>query len=187
MTKLMAKYGGGTDEAALQRGQVQAIKDLRPWITWNPRYGTSTSSRAASSRTSSRDSGRSGAAPPAAPRSSRRGMPLIVVTTSPRVAPGLLSRPRGRSSRTGRVRTGAADHPHLPYLAEAGVAVEFVTPDPAALVREARAGGRVAGGRRGDPMRSTATRPWRSASRRRSSSCPAPTTCRGRGCSTWSR
>ncbi|GAA3094187.1 MazG family protein [Streptosporangium carneum] len=67
-------------------------------------------------------------------------MPLIVVTTSPRVAPGLLSRHAWRVLEEGPVRTGSADHPHLPYLAEAGVAVEVVTPDPAALVREARDG-----------------------------------------------
>ncbi|MGJ6961047.1 MazG family protein [Streptosporangium sp. G11] len=64
-------------------------------------------------------------------------MPLIVVTTSPRVAPGLLSRHAWRVLEEGPVRTGSADHPHLPYLAEAGVDVEVVAPDPAALVREA--------------------------------------------------
>ncbi|MEV7007120.1 MazG family protein [Streptosporangium sp. NPDC051022] len=67
-------------------------------------------------------------------------MPLIVVTTSPRVAPGLLSRRAWQVLEEGPVRTGSADHPHLPYLAEAGVSVEVVTPDPAALVREARDG-----------------------------------------------
>lgn len=66
-------------------------------------------------------------------------MPLIVVTTSPRVAPGLLSRHAWRVLEEGPVRTGSADHPHLPYLAEAGVEVEVVVPDPAALVREAGA------------------------------------------------
>ncbi|MGW4425419.1 MazG family protein [Streptosporangium sp. NPDC004631] len=65
-------------------------------------------------------------------------MPLIVVTTSPRVAPGLLSRRAWQVLADGPVRTGSADHPHLPYLAEAGVAVEVVVPDPAALVRRAR-------------------------------------------------
>ena len=41
ISKLVAKYGGGTDEAAIQRGQQQAIKDLQAMpITWNPRYGT---------------------------------------------------------------------------------------------------------------------------------------------------
>ncbi|MFJ2028801.1 SurA N-terminal domain-containing protein [Streptosporangium sp. NPDC087985] len=40
-SKLAAHYGGGTDEAALQRGQVQAVKDVESVkITWNPRYGT---------------------------------------------------------------------------------------------------------------------------------------------------
>lgn len=67
-------------------------------------------------------------------------MPLIVVTTSPRVAPGLLSRRAWQVLEEGPVRTASADHPHLPHLAEAGVAVEVVTPDPAALVREAAAG-----------------------------------------------
>ncbi|GAA2861757.1 nucleoside triphosphate pyrophosphohydrolase [Streptosporangium fragile] len=66
-------------------------------------------------------------------------MPLIVVTTSPRVAPGLLSRRAWQVLEEGPVRTGSAGHPLLPYLAEAGVEVEVVTPDPAALVREARA------------------------------------------------
>ncbi|MFI6884881.1 MazG family protein [Streptosporangium canum] len=65
-------------------------------------------------------------------------MPLIVVTTSPRVAPGLLSRRAWQVLEDGPVRTGSADHPHLPYLAEAGIAVEVVTPDPAALARQAR-------------------------------------------------
>ncbi|GHE41088.1 nucleoside triphosphate pyrophosphohydrolase [Streptosporangium violaceochromogenes] len=67
-------------------------------------------------------------------------MPLIVVTTSPRVAPGLLSRRAWQVLEEGPVRTASAGHPHLPHLAEAGVAVEVVTPDPAALVREAAAG-----------------------------------------------
>ncbi|MBB2913374.1 XTP/dITP diphosphohydrolase [Streptosporangium becharense] len=65
-------------------------------------------------------------------------MPLIVVTTSPRVAPGLLSRRAWQVLEEGPVRTGSAGHPLLPYLAEAGVEVEVVTPDPAALAREAR-------------------------------------------------
>ncbi|MFI6508659.1 MazG family protein [Streptosporangium sp. NPDC050855] len=66
-------------------------------------------------------------------------MPLIVVTTSPRVAPGLLGHHAWQVLRQGPVRTGSAAHPHLPYLAEAGVQVEVVAPDPAALVREAQA------------------------------------------------
>ncbi|MER6831944.1 MazG family protein [Streptosporangium sp. NPDC000563] len=67
-------------------------------------------------------------------------MSLIVVTTSPRVAPGLLSRRAWQVLEEGPVRTGSADHPHLPYLAEAGVEVEVVVCDPAALVREAVSG-----------------------------------------------
>ncbi|WP_327089344.1 MazG family protein [Nonomuraea sp. NBC_01738] len=64
-------------------------------------------------------------------------MALIVVTTSPRVAPGLLSHQAWQALRSGRVLTASADHPQLPYLAEAGVAVSVVAPDAAALVREA--------------------------------------------------
>ncbi|MFF0306805.1 MazG family protein [Streptosporangium sp. NPDC004379] len=65
-------------------------------------------------------------------------MPLIVVTTSPRVAPGLLSRRAWQVLQEGPVLTQAAGHPLLPYLAEVGIAVEVVTADPAALVRRAQ-------------------------------------------------
>lgn len=64
-------------------------------------------------------------------------MPLVVVTTSPRVAPGLLSHRAWEALRSGRVLAGSDAHPLLPYLGEAGVAVEVVTPDPAALARRA--------------------------------------------------
>ncbi|MFC5830510.1 MazG family protein [Nonomuraea insulae] len=64
-------------------------------------------------------------------------MPLIVVTTSPRVAPGLLSHQAWQALRSGPVLTGSADHPHLPYLGEAGIEVEVVEPDPAGLARRA--------------------------------------------------
>ncbi|GAA2370513.1 nucleoside triphosphate pyrophosphohydrolase [Nonomuraea africana] len=64
-------------------------------------------------------------------------MPLVVVTTSPRVAPGVLSHQAWQALSSGRVLTGSADHPQLPYLAEAGIEVEVVTPDHAALVRQA--------------------------------------------------
>ncbi|GII93251.1 MazG family protein [Sinosporangium siamense] len=67
-------------------------------------------------------------------------MSLIVVTTSPRVAPGLLSHRAWSVLRSGRVLTGSGDHPLLPYLAEAGVEVEVVEPRPAALLGEAAAG-----------------------------------------------
>lgn len=40
-SKLAAKYGGGTDQAALQRGSQLASKDVQAVkISWNPRYGT---------------------------------------------------------------------------------------------------------------------------------------------------
>ncbi|GLW07310.1 nucleoside triphosphate pyrophosphohydrolase [Microtetraspora sp. NBRC 13810] len=64
-------------------------------------------------------------------------MPLILLTTSPRVAPGLLGHRAWQVLRSGRVLTGTPDHPQLPYLAEAGIEVEVVAPDPARLVREA--------------------------------------------------
>ncbi|QYC45042.1 Nucleoside triphosphate pyrophosphohydrolase [Nonomuraea coxensis DSM 45129] len=64
-------------------------------------------------------------------------MPLVVVTTSPRVAPGLLSHQAWQALRSGPVLTGDAAHPQLPYLAEAGVEVEVVEPDPRALAARA--------------------------------------------------
>ncbi|MBG0814971.1 MazG family protein [Planomonospora sp. ID82291] len=67
-------------------------------------------------------------------------MPLILVTTSPRVAPGLLSHRAWQVLAAGPVRTASPDHPHLPFLAEAGIEVEVTAPDPAALVREAQGG-----------------------------------------------
>ncbi|GAA2883372.1 MazG family protein [Nonomuraea rubra] len=60
-------------------------------------------------------------------------MPLIVVTTSPRVAPGLLSHQAWQALRSGPVLTGSGSHPQLPYLAEAGIEVEVVEPDPRGL------------------------------------------------------
>ncbi|MEU4508079.1 MazG family protein [Nonomuraea wenchangensis] len=67
-------------------------------------------------------------------------MPLVVVTTSPRVAPGLLSHQAWEALRSGPVLTANAAHPQLPYLAEAGVEVEVVEPDPRALAARAVAG-----------------------------------------------
>ncbi|MEU8245274.1 MazG family protein [Nonomuraea sp. NPDC048916] len=64
-------------------------------------------------------------------------MPLIVVTTSPRIPPGLLSHQAWQALRSGRVLTASEDHPQLPYLAEAGVEVTVVTPDPHRLAGEA--------------------------------------------------
>lgn len=71
ITKLMAKYGGGTDEAAIQKGQAQVIKDLQAMpITWNPRYGTINEQRSEQQPNLFTESTRFGAppaAPPAAP------------------------------------------------------------------------------------------------------------------------
>ncbi|MET7328575.1 MazG family protein [Nonomuraea sp. NPDC005650] len=64
-------------------------------------------------------------------------MPLTVVTTSPRVPPGLLSHQAWQVLRSGPVLTGSAAHPQLPYLAEAGVTVEVVEPDPGGLAARA--------------------------------------------------
>ncbi|WP_084957134.1 MazG family protein [Thermoactinospora rubra] len=64
-------------------------------------------------------------------------MPLVVVTTSPRVAPGLLSHRAWEALKAGPVLTEAAGHPALPYLEEAGVAVSVVTPAPHEVVRRA--------------------------------------------------
>ncbi|GAA3153919.1 MazG family protein [Nonomuraea roseoviolacea] len=64
-------------------------------------------------------------------------MPLILVTSSPRVAPGLLSHQAWQALRSGRVLAGSASHPQLPYLAEAGIEVTVVEPDAARLAREA--------------------------------------------------
>ncbi|MFC4008309.1 MazG family protein [Nonomuraea purpurea] len=64
-------------------------------------------------------------------------MPLIVVTTSPRVAPGLLSHQAWQALRSGPVLTASGAHSQLPYLTEAGVPVEVVEPDPAALAARA--------------------------------------------------
>ncbi len=60
---------------------------------------------------------------------------LIVVTSSPRVAPGLLTHRAWEALRSGPVLTGSPEHPLLPHLAEAGIAVEAVTPDPAGIAR----------------------------------------------------
>ncbi|NUW35382.1 MazG family protein [Nonomuraea sp. SMC257] len=64
-------------------------------------------------------------------------MPLIVVTSSPRVAPGLLSHQAWQALRSGRVLAASASHPQLPYLAEAGIEVTVAEPDAARLAREA--------------------------------------------------
>jgi XTP/dITP diphosphohydrolase len=69
---------------------------------------------------------------------------LIFLASSPRVAPGQLTWRAWDTLRSaGRVLTGSADHPQLPYLREAGIEAEVVRPEPAALVRDAAGAGVV--------------------------------------------
>ena len=66
---------------------------------------------------------------------------LTFLASSPRVAPGQLTWPAWEALRSAdRVLTGTAEHPQLPYVRQAGVAVEVTEPDAAALVREASSG-----------------------------------------------
>ncbi|QEV18498.1 nucleoside triphosphate pyrophosphohydrolase [Streptomyces alboniger] len=78
---------------------------------------------------------------------------VILLTTSHRVAPGLLSWPAWQALRDAdEVLCGDADHPQLPYLREAGVAVTHASPTAEELV-DACAGGRtvlVVAGAEGD-------------------------------------
>ncbi|WP_448315188.1 nucleoside triphosphate pyrophosphohydrolase [Streptomyces sp. CO7] len=79
---------------------------------------------------------------------------VVLLTTSHRVAPGLLSWPAWRVLREAdRVLCADGSHPQLPYLREAGVTVEEASPSARELV-DAAAGGRtvvvVAGGE-GEP------------------------------------
>ncbi|MEV6397558.1 nucleoside triphosphate pyrophosphohydrolase [Streptomyces sp. NPDC051907] len=68
---------------------------------------------------------------------------IVVLTASHRVAPGLLSWPAWQTLRTAdRVLCADAGHPQLPYLAEAGVAVEHTAPGAQELVEDC-AGGRT--------------------------------------------
>ncbi|MEU2118733.1 nucleoside triphosphate pyrophosphohydrolase [Streptomyces sp. NPDC016459] len=68
---------------------------------------------------------------------------IVLLTASHRVAPGLLSWPAWQALRgADRVLCPDEHHPQLPYLREAGVAVEHLTPTAEELV-EACAGGRT--------------------------------------------
>ncbi|MFG1809169.1 nucleoside triphosphate pyrophosphohydrolase [Streptomyces sp. NPDC049040] len=68
---------------------------------------------------------------------------LILLTTSHRVAPGQLSWPAWQTLRAAdRVLCADPDHPQLPFLREAGVAVETAAPTGRELA-EAAAGGRT--------------------------------------------
>jgi XTP/dITP diphosphohydrolase len=60
---------------------------------------------------------------------------VVLLTTSHRVAPGLLSWPAWQALRTAdRVLCADPDHPQLPYVREAGVAVEIARPTARELV-----------------------------------------------------
>lgn len=66
-------------------------------------------------------------------------MSLILLATTHRVAPGLLTWRAWSSLRAARVLVGSADHPQLPYLREAGVTAEVVEPSARFIVDAARA------------------------------------------------
>jgi XTP/dITP diphosphohydrolase len=69
---------------------------------------------------------------------------VVLLTTSHRVAPGLLSWPAWRVLREAdRVVCRDEDHPHLPYLKEAGVAVETAAPTAGELVAYCADAGRT--------------------------------------------
>ncbi|MET9290558.1 nucleoside triphosphate pyrophosphohydrolase [Streptomyces sp. NPDC003077] len=68
---------------------------------------------------------------------------LVLLTTSHRVAPGLLSWPAWQALRAAdRVLCADAAHPQLPYLREAGVRVEVAEPTARELVDHCVSGGR---------------------------------------------
>ncbi|MFD6435330.1 nucleoside triphosphate pyrophosphohydrolase [Streptomyces venezuelae] len=80
--------------------------------------------------------------PPADPSSEPVGR-VVLLTTSHRVAPGLLSWPAWQALHAAdAVLCADAEHPQLPYLREAGVRVEQAAPTAQELV-EACAGGRT--------------------------------------------
>ncbi|WKX70760.1 nucleoside triphosphate pyrophosphohydrolase [Streptomyces sp. XD-27] len=70
---------------------------------------------------------------------------LVLLTTSHRVAPGLLSWPAWQALRAAdRVLCADLDHPQLPYLREAGIEVERAEPAARELVEFCADGGRTA-------------------------------------------
>ncbi|MCA6093613.1 nucleoside triphosphate pyrophosphohydrolase [Streptomyces sp. SCA3-4] len=69
---------------------------------------------------------------------------IVLLTTSHRVAPGLLSWPAWQTLRgAGRVVCADTGHPQLPYLREAGVQVEHAAPAARELVDYCRDGRRT--------------------------------------------
>ncbi|AXK35302.1 nucleoside triphosphate pyrophosphohydrolase [Streptomyces armeniacus] len=70
---------------------------------------------------------------------------IVLLTTSHRVAPGLLSWPAWQALRTaGRVVCADPGHPQLPYVREAGVEVELAAPSARELVDACLADGATA-------------------------------------------
>ncbi|MFH9226697.1 nucleoside triphosphate pyrophosphohydrolase [Streptomyces lydicus] len=70
---------------------------------------------------------------------------LVLLTTSHRVAPGLLSWPAWQTLRTAdRVLCAEPDHPQLPYLREAGIEVKTAAPTARELVDACVSGDRTA-------------------------------------------
>ncbi|MEU6078973.1 nucleoside triphosphate pyrophosphohydrolase [Streptomyces sp. NPDC047108] len=66
---------------------------------------------------------------------------IVLLTTSHRVAPGLLSWPAWQALRgADRIVCPDPDHPQLPYLHEAGLDIEHVTPSARGLVEDCRGG-----------------------------------------------
>ena len=58
---------------------------------------------------------------------------LILLVTSPRVAPGLLTLSAWDTLRgAARVLSGSADHPQLPALADAGITTDILAVPPSA-------------------------------------------------------
>ncbi|GAA2385187.1 nucleoside triphosphate pyrophosphohydrolase [Streptomyces glaucosporus] len=80
---------------------------------------------------------------------------IVLLTTSHRVAPGLLSWPAWQALRTAdRVLCADPDHPQLPYVREAGVTVETARPTARELVDACADGGltvAVVAGAEGEP------------------------------------
>ncbi|TKT05010.1 nucleoside triphosphate pyrophosphohydrolase [Streptomyces lasalocidi] len=93
--------------------------------------------------TASAASGSPDARRPADPTGTATGR-VVLLTTSHRVAPGLLSWPAWEALRSAdRVLCADGAHPQLPYLREAGITVEEASPTAEELVA-ACAGGRTA-------------------------------------------
>jgi XTP/dITP diphosphohydrolase len=65
---------------------------------------------------------------------------VVVVATSPRTPPGLLSWPAWSALQQGTVFVGSADNLQLPFLADAGITCAVAAVDPTALHDRAAAG-----------------------------------------------